>query len=71
MDYLETKMFSDAPTKPNHWRRYKNDVFLLWKESEDSLSEFQDHLNSNQQSIKFTFETFNKQVSFLDVMVYL
>ena len=41
------------------------------KNDPQSLHAFQDHINSSKSTIKFTFECSDKQVPFLDVMVYL
>ena len=71
MDFIERKMIQTAPSKPSHWKRYIDDVFYIWENGIDELKVFQDHLNTYHSSIKFTFESSDKQVPFLDVMTYL
>ena len=38
------------------WRRFIDDIFFIWKGSEEELIEFMEHCNNFHPTIKFTFE---------------
>ena len=70
MDRFETKALNNYPLKPLIWKRFMDDIFLIWTHGEDSLKEF-NYLNSLHPTIKFTSETSTKSVNFLDTTVKL
>ena len=43
-------------TKPWLWRRYIDDIFMIWQHGTDELKIFLDKLNNFHPSIKFTCE---------------
>ncbi|XP_062592820.1 uncharacterized protein LOC134254311, partial [Saccostrea cucullata] len=51
------------------WKRFLDDCFILWEEDVDKLTEFYDLLNQMNSDIKFTMETDDLQMPFLDVLV--
>ena len=51
------------------WRRFLDDCFVFWKKSKQDLSLFFDLLNNLHQDIKFTMETGEKALSFLDILI--
>ena len=51
------------------WVRFIDDIFLIWKGSESSLTTFIKYLNGVKPSIKFTHEISYKSVNFLDTKV--
>ena len=55
MSHLE-EMLNATTIRPFYWKRYIDDVFFVWTESEEEFFQFQDHLNSFHQTIEFTFE---------------
>jgi predicted GIY-YIG superfamily endonuclease len=71
MGKLEEDMLGSAPTSPFCWKRFIDDVFFIWTSSEQDLDDFKIHMNSFHNSIKFTFESSNERVSFLDVCIQL
>ena len=69
--FCEEKWLSDCPNefKPFLYRRYVDDTFLLFKDS-DHISKFLDYLNSKHINIKFTKEDEqDNTLPFLDVLV--
>ena len=57
--------------KPEVYRRYVGDVFVLFK-SKEHLKLFVNYMNSKHENIKFTFETEDSNnFSFLDVKIAL
>ena len=51
------------------WVRFIDDIFLIWKGDESSLTTFIKYLNGVESSIKFTHEKSYKSVNFLDTKV--
>ena len=56
-------------TKPILIKRYIDDIFIIWPESE-TLQEFLSALNSFHPNLKFTHKTSHTTVDFLDITVY-
>ena len=56
MDRFETKALAGFPQKPLTWKRFIDDIFLVWTHGEKSLKNFIDYLNSLHDTIKFTHE---------------
>ena len=55
--------------QPLLWKRYIDDIFMIWPYGQGSLTEFVAHLNRNHNTIKFTVETSLTHISFLDITV--
>ena len=52
------------------WRRYVDDVFVIWPHRDQHLEEFHCHLNGLNSSIKFTIEKETEgRIAFLDVQL--
>ena len=64
---LETNALSNAPFHPHTWRRYLDDVFMIWTEGLDHLKIFVYYLNNIHPTIKFTSNHSLTNVPFLDV----
>ena len=69
MGDLETKLLDNCPKKPYFWVHFIDDIFTIWTEGDQALSEFLDYLNKNHHSIKFTMESSKEKVIFLDTQV--
>ena len=64
----------NATYKSFVWRRFIDDIFMVWTEGEEHLKTFISYLNSIQPTIKFTHEyssSRNQTLPFLDVQVHL
>ena len=70
MGKLENTILSHAPLKPSFYKRYIDDILILWPHSENDLKEFLLRLNSSHPSIKFTWEYSRDKITFLDVDIY-
>ena len=69
MNWFEDKFVYTYTPKPTLWKRYIDDIFMIWPHGQDSLDSFISHLNSRHNTIKFTAETSISHVNFLDVAV--
>ena len=70
MGRLEKAILDTSPLKPTYYRRFIDDIFMIWPHSERELDEFIRHMNEANDSIKFTHEYSQKEVIFLDVVVH-
>ena len=70
MGDLEAKILAGSRLKPTHYRRFIDDIFMIWPFSEEELDRFMAHMNRINQSIKFTHEKHQNEITFLDVTVY-
>ena len=78
MGWLEVKMLSDwRGLAPYLWRRFIDDIFFLWRGSEEELLEFVEFLNNFHPTIKFkcksgvNYDFTTKSVDFLDTTIWI
>lgn len=71
MGELETEFLSQTPLKPLLYRRYIDDIFLIWTHSEDELLNFIDTYNTVHPNIHFTHTYSQVTVNFLDVTIII
>ena len=69
MDKFETKALSNYHLKPLIWKRFIDDIFLIWTHGEAELLKFVDYMNNQHQTIKFTQEFSYNHINFLDTTV--
>ena len=70
MEDLEAQALQTSSWKPKMWRRYVNDVFVIWSQGDQLLEEFHRHLNELNPSIQFLIEKETKgNIAFLDVQL--
>jgi len=67
---LENRFLQTQRILPLIWRRYIDDIFMIWTHGRDSLETFLRELNTFHHSIKFTFDISNTEAVFLDVTVH-
>ena len=65
-DYLDT-----CTLKPTLWKRYIDDIFMVWKHGPEELTRFLNRLNDFHPTIKFTEEHSNEGLPFLDTYTYI
>ncbi|KAL8621990.1 hypothetical protein ACOMHN_035518 [Nucella lapillus] len=75
MAWLEERLLlldsSPVPVSAEFWRRFIDDIFVLWRHSDEDLEQFIDHLNSFHPTITFTSESSSSKISFLDIEISL
>ena len=73
MGALEQTLLSSSPDHliPLLWKRFIDDIFLIWTHGEASFQSFIQHLNSFHPTIKFEVTHSTKSVHFLDTTVYI
>ena len=52
------------------WKRFIDDIFIIWTGSQSELTEFLKKANEIHETIKFTFEVDETSLTFLDTTVY-
>ena len=70
MGNLEHNILSHAPKKPSFYRRYIDDILILWPHSQEDLNNFLLAMNDFHPSIKFTSEFDMNKITFLDLNIY-
>uniref|UniRef100_A0A8C5PLW3 Helix-turn-helix domain-containing protein n=1 Tax=Leptobrachium leishanense TaxID=445787 RepID=A0A8C5PLW3_9ANUR len=53
------------------WRRYIDDVLLIWDGNRDDLNGFFEFVNTNSFDLKFTMEVGNETLNFLDLNIFI
>jgi len=63
-------MLNQSNIKPRVWKRYIDDVFSLWDTSKQDTDLFIEQAITFHPTIKFTAEISEKEITFLDTVVY-
>ena len=71
MGKLEQNLPSNQDRQPLVWWRYTDNIFTIWTHGEPALQEFLESLNEYHTTIKFTATWSTKEVTFLDIQVYV
>ena len=71
MGWFENTYVYTYTLKPLIWKRYIDDIFIIWQHGADELNKLVEHLNSKHHTIKFTAEHSKISINFLDVTVTL
>ena len=71
MTKFEDKYVYTYPLQPKLWKRFIDDIFLVWPHGRNSLIEFTEHLNTVHPTIKFTSDISDTGISFLDLTIYI
>ena len=69
MGWYEEKYVYTYPKQPLLWKRFIDDIFVIWHHTQNELDEFVTFLNSRMPSIKFEADISDTEVHFLDVTV--
>lgn len=56
-------------SKIHIYKRYIDDLFLLWEGNEKEAEEFTDYINQNPWGIKFTLNYSEEEIQFLDLNI--
>ena len=71
MDYYERNYVYTYHTQPLLWKRYIDDIFILWTHGGQALDEFVEYLDTCLDSIKFEANISDTIINFLDVKVMI
>jgi hypothetical protein len=73
MGWLESKLLENCPVSINseYWKRFIDDIFLLWFGSDEELVNFFNYINSFHPTIKFTMESSSSHIPFLDIKLFM
>ena len=71
MAKFEDKHVYTYPLQPLLWKRFIDDIFLIWPHGKKSLLDFIEHLNTVHPTIKFTSDISDTQITFLDLSIYI
>ena len=66
----ETTALNSSPLRPTLWRRFQDDILVLWDHGSDTLNTFLDHLNSLDPHIQLDATTSTDSIRFLDLELY-
>lgn len=69
MGVLEGEFLNSQSLKPLYYKRFIDDVFLIWTHGQTNLITFIDAFNSAHPSISFSYQYSPSTVNFLDVNV--
>ena len=70
MHSVEEEILKNTTLKPRIWRRFIDDVFIVWTHGKETLEKFLNYINQAHETIKFTAEYSTQEVPFLDTLVY-
>ena len=70
MHEIEQGFLQTQTIKPLVWKRYIDDIFVIWTANQTQLDDFLLKLNQYHHTIKFTSETSQTSVNFLDMTIY-
>ena len=71
MAELEEKFLSTLTLKPKIWKRFIDDIFIIWNHGENELQKLLEQLNQFHPTIKFTEEHSEYGIPFLDTFTYI
>jgi hypothetical protein len=71
MGELEGRFLHTCTRLPLLYKRYIDDIFILWTYSEPELLTFLNNFNNFHKTIKFTWEYSQSEIHFLDTTVYI
>ena len=69
MDYFESTHVYTYQLQPTVYLRYIDDIFMIWPHGNTELATFVEFLNTREPNIKFSTESSDKTVNFLDIQV--
>lgn len=70
MGILEKEMLSNSELQPHIWLRFIDDIFAIYRATEDKVKTHIEYLNDFHPTIKFTSNINREHIDFLDVTVY-
>ena len=73
MAEIEKNILENPPQnkRPTLWKRFIDDIFMVWPHGHTALHQFLEHINCLHETIKFTAQLLEKEISFLDTIIYV
>ena len=73
MKKIENQILHNAghDKTPLLWRRFIDDIFMIWPHREVELLQFLNHINTMHPTIQFEMEHSKNQVHFLDTTIFI
>ena len=68
--FVERYIYPLIKKLSNFYLRFIDVIFLIWTGTTDQLMKFKQQFNKVHPSIKFNFNFSNKEINFLDTVVY-
>lgn len=68
-EWEEEALYNNRPQQLLFYKRFIDDIFIIWNGNRESLSDFCFNLNTNNKNIKLTWEISNEQINFLDLQI--
>ena len=70
MKYIELQLIETSPKKPTMWIRFIDDILMIWSHGKQALEEFKQLANNIHPTIKFSFDSSENEIPFLDTIIY-
>lgn len=70
MGELEKKLLNSSELQPFIWLRFIDDIFTIYRATEDEVTTHIEYLNSYHPTIKFTSNMSRDSIDFLDVTIF-
>ena len=70
MGTLETELVKQNSKNIQIWKRFIDDIFIIWTGTLEEFQEFMNKINQIHPTIKFTHEVSKNELTILDVTVY-
>ena len=70
MGKLEEHLINLAPNHIHIWKRFIDDIFIIWTGTTAEFEEYMHTINQTHPTIKFTHEISDMELTFLDVTLY-
>ena len=70
MGTLESRILSETNPSPIHWKRYIDDIFLVWTDTKESLEQFIKSIDGLHPRINFTAKFSTDEITFLVLCLY-
>lgn len=66
----ERRVLSNIPNAPLVYKRFLDDIFMVWTHGKEALNSFIDTLNADNPCIRLVAETSVEEVNFLDLTLF-
>ena len=70
MKYIELQLIETSPKKTKMWVRFIDDILMIWNHGKQALEQFKELPNNIHPTIKFSFESNENEIPFLDTIIY-